>query len=88
MSTVAVATDSSACLPPELAEAWGVFVAPLQVIVDEKAYDEGIEIAPDVVVAALLDGRRVSTSQPGPAALTDGVEQLHRIVLAWSRAHG
>ena len=25
--------------------------------------------------------------QPGPAALTDGVEQLHRIVLAWSRAH-
>lgn len=26
--------------------------------------------------------------QPGPAALTDGVEQLHRIVLAWSAAHG
>ena len=25
--------------------------------------------------------------QPGPAALTDGVEQLHRIVLAWSRSH-
>jgi iron complex transport system substrate-binding protein len=25
--------------------------------------------------------------QPGPAALTDGVEQLHRIVLAWSRTH-
>ena len=26
--------------------------------------------------------------QPGPAALTDGVEQLHRIVLDWSRTHG
>jgi iron complex transport system substrate-binding protein len=26
--------------------------------------------------------------QPGPAALTDGVEQLHRIVMDWSRAHG
>ena len=26
--------------------------------------------------------------QPGPAALTDGVEQLHRIILAWCRAHG
>ena len=26
--------------------------------------------------------------QPGPAALTDGVEQLHRIVLDWSRSHG
>jgi len=26
--------------------------------------------------------------QPGPAALTDGVEQLHRIVMDWSRAYG
>ncbi len=25
--------------------------------------------------------------QPGPAALTDGVAQLHRIVLAWSEQH-
>lgn len=25
--------------------------------------------------------------QPGPAALTDGVEQLHRIIMAWSLAH-
>lgn len=24
--------------------------------------------------------------QPGPAALTDGVEQLHRIVMAWAKA--
>jgi iron complex transport system substrate-binding protein len=27
--------------------------------------------------------------QPGPAALTDGVEQLHRIVMQWSlQNHG
>jgi len=26
--------------------------------------------------------------QPGPAALTDGVEQLHRIFVEWSRRHG
>jgi iron complex transport system substrate-binding protein len=26
--------------------------------------------------------------QPGPAALTDGVEQLHRIVIDWSARHG
>jgi iron complex transport system substrate-binding protein len=26
--------------------------------------------------------------QPGPAALTDGVEQLHRIVLQWGEQHG
>ncbi|MEJ6022836.1 cobalamin-binding protein [Ramlibacter sp. PS4R-6] len=26
--------------------------------------------------------------QPGPAALTDGVEQLHRIVMDWAKHHG
>jgi len=26
--------------------------------------------------------------QPGPAALTDGVAQLHRIIIDWSRVHG
>lgn len=26
--------------------------------------------------------------QPGPAALTDGVAQLHRIVMDWSQTHG
>ena len=27
-------------------------------------------------------------NEPGPAALTDGLAQLHRIVMNWSRAHG
>ena len=71
---MAVATDSSACLPAELADAWGVLVAPLQVIVDERAYDEGSGIAPETVVDALIAGAQVSTSQPGPAALLSVIE--------------
>lgn len=44
-------------------------------------------------VGAVRDGqlfeiKSADILQPGPAALTDGVEQLHRIVLAWSRTHG
>ena len=44
-------------------------------------------------VNAVRDGRLFEIKsadilQPGPAALTDGVEQMHRIVLAWSAAHG
>jgi iron complex transport system substrate-binding protein len=43
-------------------------------------------------VTAVRDGqlfeiKSADILQPGPAALTDGVEQLHRIVLAWSAAH-
>lgn len=36
----------------------------------------------------LFEIKSADILQPGPAALTDGVEQLHRIVLAWSEAHG
>ena len=44
-------------------------------------------------VAAVRNGqlfeiKSADILQPGPAALTDGVEQLHRIVTHWSRRHG
>jgi iron complex transport system substrate-binding protein len=43
-------------------------------------------------VAAVKEGRLYEIKsadilQPGPAALTDGVEQLHRIVMDWARDH-
>ena len=72
---VVVATDSSACLPWDIAEEWGVLVAPLQVIVDDEAFDEGSGISPQAVVEALVAGRRVTTSQPGPAVLLKLIEQ-------------
>jgi iron complex transport system substrate-binding protein len=44
-------------------------------------------------VAAVRDGqlfeiKSADILQPGPAALSDGVEQLHRIITKWSEAHG
>ena len=36
----------------------------------------------------LFEIKSADILQPGPAALTDGVEQLHRIVANWSQAHG
>ena len=35
----------------------------------------------------LFEIKSADILQPGPAALTDGVEQLHRIVMQWSRDH-
>ena len=74
-TAVVVATDSSACLPWEIADAWGVLVAPLQVIIDDEAFDEGSGIAPQAVVEALVAGQSVGTSQPGPAALMSVIER-------------
>jgi iron complex transport system substrate-binding protein len=44
-------------------------------------------------VAAVRNGqlfeiKSADILQPGPAALTDGAEQLHRIVMKWSELHG
>ena len=36
----------------------------------------------------LFEIKSAEILQPGPAALTDGVEQIHRIILDWSLAHG
>jgi iron complex transport system substrate-binding protein len=36
----------------------------------------------------LFEIKSADILQPGPAALTDGVAQMHRIVTRWSEAHG
>ena len=36
----------------------------------------------------LFEIKSADILQPGPAALTDGVAQLHRIILQWSESHG
>jgi iron complex transport system substrate-binding protein len=36
----------------------------------------------------LFEIKSADILQPGPAALTDGVEQLHRIVMNWAQHHG
>jgi iron complex transport system substrate-binding protein len=37
--------------------------------------------------AQLFEIKSADILQPGPAALTDGVEQLHRRIAQWSAAH-
>ena len=48
----------------------------------------GWQDVPAVRNGQLFEIKSVDILQPGPAALTDGIEQMHRIVCAWSRSHG
>ena len=69
---VVVVTDSTASLPPEVAQARGIRVVPLQVVVGAKVLDAGPDGAtPDVVAEALRDFVPVSTSRPAPALFAD-----------------
>lgn len=48
----------------------------------------GWETVPAVRDGQLFEIKSADILQPGPAALTDGVEQMHRIIMAWSQSHG
>jgi DegV family protein with EDD domain len=74
-----VVTDSTASLPPEVAEQRGVIVVPLQVVIGATVYDEGPDGAtPEMVAEALKAFRPVSTSRPSPAYLTEVYADLAR----------
>jgi DegV family protein with EDD domain len=74
---VALVTDSTAMLSPPLAEAHGVTVVPLQVVVGAQVYDDGLDPAatPETIAAALREWTPVSTSRPSPAAFLEVYEK-------------
>lgn len=72
MTQVVVVTDSTASLPAEVAQARGIRVVPLQVVIGARVLEEGPDGAtPDVVAEALRDFVPVSTSRPAPALFAD-----------------
>jgi DegV family protein with EDD domain len=66
--SVAVVTDSSGVVPPELLGGRELTVIPLHVRIGSHSGPEGTEITPDAVAAAMRERRvDVSTSRPSPA---------------------
>lgn len=55
---------------------------------EKVASREGWQGVPAVRDRQLFEIKSADILQPGPAALTDGVAQLHRIVMDWSARHG
>lgn len=71
---VVVVTDSTSCLTAADAAAWGIDVVPLDVAADGERFRDGVDLTPEGLVAALASGRRVTTSQPPPAAFAAAYE--------------
>lgn len=70
---VGVVTDSSADLPREWARENGVEVVPLEVVIGDRSYRDGVEIGPDELLAVLRDPSLPlpTTSQAPPGAFAD-----------------
>lgn len=71
---VVVVTDSTSCLTAADAAAWGIDVVPLDVAADGERFRDGVDLTPEGLVAVLGSGRRVTTSQPPPAAFAAAYE--------------
>ncbi len=73
MPKVAVVTDSTASLPAEVLEAHGIRVVPLQVVIGDRAYDDGVdpEASPERVAEAMRQSVPVSTSRPTPTRMLE-----------------
>ncbi|MEN3304903.1 MAG: fatty acid kinase fatty acid binding subunit [Micromonosporaceae bacterium] len=76
-TAVAVVTDSTAYLPPDVARSAKVTVVPLAVVIDGVEVLEGIDVSPREVARA-LEARRVAvtTSRPAPAQFAGVYERL------------
>jgi DegV family protein with EDD domain len=63
---VAVVTDSTACLAPELAARYGIRVVPLRVVAGGTAADDGPAALSGAIGQELRHGARLSTASPAP----------------------
>lgn len=70
--TIAIVTDSTSDLSPELCAQHGIRSVPLYVLFDGKMHKDGIDLQPAELFAGLKAGKKTpSTSQPSPAEFAE-----------------
>ncbi|GGL83522.1 degV domain-containing protein [Deinococcus aerolatus] len=70
--TIAIVTDSTSDLSPELCAQHGIVSVPLYVLFDGRMHKDGTQITPPELFAGLRAGKKTpSTSQPSPAEFAD-----------------
>ncbi|MEO0238858.1 MAG: DegV family protein [candidate division WOR-3 bacterium] len=71
-----VVVDSTADIPLDIAQEFGINIIPLQLIMNGKTYLEGIEIDKKQVLELLVEGKtRLSTSQPDPISIERTIKE-------------
>lgn len=77
MTKIAIVTDSTTCLPPELVQKHNIHIIPLKVQWGDQALLDGVDITPSEFYRR-LEGSKVlpTTSQPSPQDFTSWYEKL------------
>ncbi|MDF1654974.1 MAG: DegV family protein [Coxiellaceae bacterium] len=61
---LAIVTDSIADIPPQLLEKYLIHVLPVEVFIEENAFQDKLTVSNETVAAAILDNKLVQTSSP------------------------
>jgi DegV family protein with EDD domain len=75
---IAFVSDTACDLPDELVVQYDIGLVPMQLIVDERAYRDRLELTSAEFFVRLRAGLDASTSQPTPQAFTDGYADAAR----------
>jgi fatty acid kinase fatty acid binding subunit len=77
MSKLAIVTDSTACIPPELVAQYHLHIIPLKLQWEGQTYQDGIDISPSEFYTRLEHAKSLpTTSQPSPPEFRQLFEQL------------
>lgn len=66
MGSIAIVTDSSAGIPPELVCKMNLEIVPIGVQINQRFYREGVDLVREHFYAQLDNAKSISTSQPSP----------------------
>ena len=72
----AVMTDTNSGITKQEADALGIFLMQMPVIIDGNTHYEGLDLTHDSFFAALTGNQNVSTSQPSPGDVMDMWDEI------------
>ena len=77
--TVAIVTDTTACIPPELVERHGIEVVPLNIILGGRTFTDAVTSDTSAFYDLLRTSRdRPTTAAPSPAAYVEAIGRAAR----------
>ena len=79
MKRVAIITDSTACIPPELAATYDIQVIPLFLEFEDAVYEDGLEGSAESFYQTLRDAKRPpTTAAPAPGVYAEAMLEAGR----------
>ena len=79
MKKVAIVTDTTACIPQEQVERYGIKVVSMTIIFGDKVYRDGIDISPTEFYTLLRKAEKLpTTSHPSPDHFLDAYREASR----------